>query len=178
MSAICPSLALMAGRQGKLLVSAYSPNLYLDKFLFYFILFYFWYDYRNFIGKGVWDPNSWGQFLGGTATKRGRDKGFSDASHVAGQAIRTSLCRPHMLCIPKADQMKFYEFHNFKASSDSAAAGDKGGCILAPHVRCGSLAEVSSSNVSYLAQGDWAPLWNLHVHSKHTQDFMSRPCNC
>ena len=29
-------------------------------------------------GAGVWDPNSWGQFLGGTAAKGGRDVGFSD----------------------------------------------------------------------------------------------------
>ncbi len=33
-------------------------------------------------GGGIWDPNSWGQLIGGTHSKRGRDKGFSDASHI------------------------------------------------------------------------------------------------
>lgn len=35
-------------------------------------------------GAGVWDPNSWGQLIGGTHYKRGNDRGFTDASHIAG----------------------------------------------------------------------------------------------
>ena len=49
-------------------------------------------------GKGIWDPNSYGQFLGGTSLRRGRDKGFTDASHIAGQAMRTNGCKPKMVC--------------------------------------------------------------------------------
>lgn len=26
--------------------------------------------------------------------------------------------------------------------------------------------------------GNWTPLWNLHVHSKHTPDYRSVPCPC
>ena len=84
-------------------------------------------------GEGIWDPNSWGQFLGrirlinslimhylvgnipsftsffilishsltltqgGTSLRRGRDKGFTDASHIAGQATRTNGCKPKMV---------------------------------------------------------------------------------
>jgi hypothetical protein len=129
-------------------------------------------------GNGIWDPNSWGQFLGGTATKRGRDKGFTDSSHIAGQAMRTNMCRPHMLCIPKHHQMRFYDYRNFK-SADVVANNSNNvkECILAPHVRCGTLDELLT-NVSYINQAVWSPLWNLHVHSKHTQDFMSRSCAC
>lgn len=25
---------------------------------------------------------------------------------------------------------------------------------------------------------NWTPLWNLHVHSKHTADYRSIPCTC
>jgi len=32
---------------------------------------------------GIFDPNSWGQFLGGTHKKRGKDKMFSDKTHIA-----------------------------------------------------------------------------------------------
>jgi len=49
-------------------------------------------------GHGVWDPNSWGQLIGGTSSKHGRDKGFTDSSHIAGQAIRLNDCTIKMLC--------------------------------------------------------------------------------
>jgi hypothetical protein len=26
--------------------------------------------------------------------------------------------------------------------------------------------------------GNWTPLWNLHVHSKHTPDYRSASCPC
>ena len=50
-------------------------------------------------GKGIWDPNSYGQFLGGTSLRRGRDKGFTDASHIAGQAMRTNGCAKAYSCV-------------------------------------------------------------------------------
>ena len=133
-------------------------------------------------GRGIWDPNSWGQFLGGTATKRGRDKGFTDSSHIAGQAMRTNMCRPHMLCIPKHQQMMFYDYRNFDHRKiapiiSNSNSNSKNECILVPHVRCGALDELNYT-VPFIEQKVWSPLWNLHVHSKHTQDFISRPCQC
>ena len=38
-------------------------------------------------------------------------------------------------------------------------------CYTAPFVRCSE-------------DSPWTPLWNLHVHSKHTQDYKSVPCDC
>jgi hypothetical protein len=38
-----------------------------------------------------------------------------------------------------------------------------GRCYKSPFVRCGK---------------QWTPLWNLHVHSKHTWDFRSELCDC
>lgn len=49
-------------------------------------------------GYGIWDANSWGQHIGGTSHAKGRDIGFSDASHISGQAMRMSACRVHMIC--------------------------------------------------------------------------------
>ena len=53
-------------------------------------------------GVGIWDPNSWGQFIGGTHRRKGNDKGFVDTSHVIGQAIRSSSCLSSMLCVPRS----------------------------------------------------------------------------
>jgi len=49
-------------------------------------------------GHGTWDPNSWGQHLGGTSKKKGRDKGFVDSSHIAGQSIMLAKCTVQMVC--------------------------------------------------------------------------------
>jgi len=78
-------------------------------------------------GHGVWDPNSWGQLLGGTSSKNGRDKGFTDSSHIAGQAIRLNDCTIRMLCgnqsaysytfVPKSVD-HLHEFQVHESSSD------------------------------------------------------------
>jgi hypothetical protein len=125
--------------------------------------------------SGVWDPNSWGQFLGGTHSKGGRDKGFSDNNHVAGQSMRTSQCRPAFIC--------------GNSSMHSIMPGARGGiplnetylnarnqtrikkCYTAPFVHC----PWDYTSTEY---GPWTPLWNLHVHSKRTQQFVSQPCPC
>lgn len=50
-------------------------------------------------GSGIWDPNSWGQYLEGTADTRGRNNGFRDPSHIAGQAISLNTnCTPVIIC--------------------------------------------------------------------------------
>lgn len=99
--------------------------------------------------EGVWDPNSWGQFLGGTSRNHGKDPGFTDGSHIAGQAIRVSRCTVKMICsaILGSDRRK----------------GDD--CATAPQVKCGE-------------DSTWTPLWNLHVHSKHTRKYISHSCSC
>lgn len=105
-------------------------------------------------GLGIWDPNSWGQFLGGTSSRKGRDKRFTDSSHIAGQAIRTSRCLAKMLCVPSSSTY-----------SGRDAITSTGPCVTAPHVTC------QENNT-------WTPLWNLHVHSKNTKDFLSQTCEC
>eukprot|EP00596_Hydrurales_sp_CCMP1899_P010397 CAMPEP_0119048390 /NCGR_PEP_ID=MMETSP1177-20130426/58663_1 /TAXON_ID=2985 /ORGANISM="Ochromonas sp, Strain CCMP1899" /LENGTH=340 /DNA_ID=CAMNT_0007024201 /DNA_START=464 /DNA_END=1489 /DNA_ORIENTATION=- len=53
-------------------------------------------------GSGIWDPNSWGQYIGGTSGSEGKNKGFSEPTHIAGQAMRMNIdCRPAMLCTNK-----------------------------------------------------------------------------
>ena len=139
-------------------------------------------------GHGVWDPNSWGQLIGGTATKKGRDKGFTDPSHIAGQAIRMNQCVLQMLCgnqtvspYASAPMLKLAAGGTISA----AAVNDDGAlldvsqidalqwwrthqdtqCYTAPFARCSD-------------DSPWTPLWNLHVHSKHTQDYRSVACPC
>eukprot|EP01039_Chlorochromonas_danica_P005710 gene5710-6294_t len=107
-------------------------------------------------GKGIWDPGSWGQYLGGTPNKKGRNKGFTDATHIAGIAMRVSPCRPTMLCGNVSE---------FDYVAGSARAGVESRCYTLPVVSCGE------GQPLY-------PLWNLHVHSKHTSDYRSVPCAC
>lgn len=94
--------------------------------------------------NGIWDANSYGQWLGGTAKKKGRDKGFIDPSHISGQAIGVGGCRPtKSYCVRYNSTL----------------------CLSVPGVSC------DEGNTTF-------PLWNLHVHAKHTIDFYSRPCLC
>lgn len=199
-------------------------------------------------GHGIWDANSWGQYMGGTSSKKGRDKGFTDASHVSGQAIRMSRCRAQMICanisefqygfddhavsaqlfnFPKSDgaeeekghiggggggggggnvhHSNHHGGHHLRIRHDTAGAaadtkiqsdntirrrrlqeerssvqavssgdgnsnnnslfGMSGRCYSAPFVQCGD-------------DLHWTPLWNLHVHSKHTMEFKSELCPC
>jgi hypothetical protein len=115
---------------------------------------------KSATGDGVWDSGSWGQYLGGTASKNGRDKHFRDHSHIIGQAIGIHNCRPEMLC---ANSTLFWPQIYEKISNQSTK------CLTAPFVRC-----------MQGKPGDerWTPLWNLHVHSKHTTHFKSVPCEC
>jgi hypothetical protein len=117
-------------------------------------------------GKHIWDGGSWGQYLGGTAARGGKDKGFSDPTHVSGQAMRVDRCRPHMLC---ANTSLFWPatYETLGLSDDPAKR-----CLTSPFVRCTVGLEDHPEDAL------WTPLWNLHVHSKHTKDFRSVPCAC
>jgi hypothetical protein len=140
-------------------------------------------------GHGIWDPNSWGQLIGGTATKKGRDKGFTDGSHIAGQAIRMNQCVLQMLCgnqtvSPYAEAPAVVGSDGTPVSAVVMKPGVETGlsaadrvavqwwrehqethCYTAPFARCSDAAP-------------WTPLWNLHVHSKHTADYRSKRCDC
>ena len=116
-------------------------------------------------GHGIWDANSWGQYIGGTSRKNGRDKGFIDTSHISGQAIILGGCRVSVQCgnqtispygfVPPVELRK--EIVNTSNSGPT-------GCYTAPFVQC--------------QNSTWTPLWNLHVHSKHTSVYKSVACDC
>ena len=125
-------------------------------------------------GAGVWDPNSWGQFLGGTHSKGGRDRGFTDSNHVAGQAMRSSNCRPAILCgnsSMHAISMHALGIQKNATYLDSRNVTRVKRCYTAPFVHC----PLDFTSQEY---GPWVPLWNLHVHSKRTQQYLSQPCEC
>ena len=98
---------------------------------------------------GIWDPNSWGQFAGGTARKKGRDKGFVDGSHIIGQAITTSGCTVSMRCgnqtLLSAADWQAQQSLLFPANASNASQAlpaeaatvltDR--CYTAPFARCG-----------------------------------------
>jgi hypothetical protein len=136
------------------------------------------------ISHAVWDPNSWGQFIGGTYDYKGKNKRFTDATHIAGVAIRVGVCQVVFWCSNITDVD--YGFHHDRhgrhhlhhkmhhglpalalSSLNSSVTGSKrkGHCYTAPFVRCGD-------------DKQWTPLWNLHVHSKHTIDYKSSFCDC
>lgn len=128
------------------------------------------------VAEGVWDPNSWGQFLGGTSRRQGRDRGFIDPAHVAGQAMLLKTCRVRMECD---------DWLHFQRSNRSHSAALRGGdvdadgpyaglstadaCVTAPFVSCAGDATAPLRRT---------PLYNLHVHAKRTEDYRPRPCVC
>jgi len=113
----------------------------------------------NPFDRAIWDPDSWGQFAGGDLKRR--KPGFIDMSHHVGNVIAKTNCTLKMLCDVFAD----FE------SSDSL------NCSTAPFVRCG-IWNMSSHQPPMDGSYIWHPLYNLHVHSKHTKQFLSEPCPC
>jgi hypothetical protein len=123
-------------------------------------------------GEGIWDPNSWGQLMGGTSSRNGRDIGFSDASHIAGQAIRLNRCQANMLCSnitfeysPSVETSNALKAVEGKSNLTTNIQTKSSHCYTAPYVRC----EHSTS---------YTPLLNLHVHGKRTELFKSQICEC
>ncbi len=152
------------------------------------------------ISPAIWDSGSYGQYIGGTKEKNGKNKRFTDGSHIAGVGIRISKCEMVFYChnmtefdygLPKQHHHSRKPHHRALNTSlllQKAATsqlrrnedGDnqkhrslmnvdhkpsKGRCYTAPHVRCEN-------------DPHWTPLWNLHVHSKHTVDYLSEQCDC
>lgn len=113
-------------------------------------------------GQGIWDSGSWGQQLGGTYSKHGRDVGFRDTSHIVGQAIQSNECMSAMLCsnISYSNPASVGLNLNLNLTKSTSSL-----CYTAPYVRC-------------LNSSSWTPLWNLHVHSKLTAWYNSKTCDC
>ncbi len=104
------------------------------------------------LGSHIFDPGSYGQFIGGTHRSH-VDPGFTDGTHIVGQAFRMSNgnsmeCDVQMRCKTN----KFYAWNN-------------GSCMTAPFTRC-------------RLSAPWVPLFNLHVHNKKTYKYLSKPCMC
>ena len=108
------------------------------------------------LGDNIFDPGSYGQFLGGTHHTNPKP-GFTDGSHIIGQAIRMSNglsaeCVVEVRCKARTSPTESYPFNNSS-------------CMTAPHVRCKQTQP-------------WVPLLNLHVHNKKTEMYSSRACSC
>jgi hypothetical protein len=106
----------------------------------------------------VWDPNSYGQFMGGT--HRGhRGAGFLEWDHLIGYAFVKNPCKARMVC------------SNATRTSELGHAllhPSLPGCWTQPMVTCGKDEPGSP----------WYPIANLHVHSKQIQNFVPKPCAC
>lgn len=188
----------------------------------------------------VFDPNSYGQNLGGTNSKGGRNKNFKDASHVVGQAFRMNSCKVTLLCGNSPTLYPWTGINNPQEAEAEAGrgAGANATCYAAPYVKCGMdaaersaaltqyrkeareqvmrehpdkypppsptsgqqggiedserLAAVEASEElktlmeEYAAQHfwrketKWHPIYNLHIHAKRTQHYLSEkwPCSC
>lgn len=120
----------------------------------------------------VWDSGSWGQYLGGTWNKRGKDVGFIDPSHVIGKAIDHNhvVCRPKIVCT-NGDTV-FYEIKEYSHPTDLKTASELSNaiCHTAPVVQCPRKGQRHGLSMS--------PLFNLHVHSKRADIFVSGMCQC
>jgi hypothetical protein len=143
--------------------------------------------------EGIWDPNSWGQYLGGTSRKRGRDRGFVDMQHIAGQAILFAHCRVEMRCddslyVFKHDPSRS-NYVRGRAHSVTEAApkhddqyADYMGlstaemCMTAPFVTCKETTRNSTEATEHPQRR--TPLYNLHVHSKDMEQFLPQRCSC
>ena len=114
---------------------------------------------------GVWDSGGWGQNLGGIPRNRNgiskdlylpfkSSKGtFIDVAAIIGGAMVFGGCIVRYKCAGL----------NFTMPGSSPPI-----CLTAPHISCGSSIE---ANIS-------VPLFNLHVHSKLTNEFQSQICSC
>ena len=121
------------------------------------------------LSKFVFDGGSWGQFIGGTASRRGQNKGFIDSSHVVGRAIVEAGHRPVMLCGMHTAEgsiaIRQTPTNLTIAQSPSPFRPSSNRCYTAPFIRCHE-------------QASWTPLFNLHIHSKQTSQYVSQWCPC
>ena len=98
----------------------------------------------------LFDPGSYGQWIGGTPSRKAS---YRSHSHIVGQAIGVNHCRVEVLCSASVQ------------SSMSSSSGVSMKCLTAPHFACSG-----SQN--------WTLLYNLHVHGKRNHQFVSSECDC
>lgn len=154
----------------------------------------------------LFDPNSYGQFLGGTF--RSGKRGYQDITHIVGQAMRTTGCHVTMLC----GNSSMYIWRNISEPQNrKQAARGNTLCYTAPFVFCGTFfpgglwkptdelktnnstshfksssnqtdphthRESNDLNSTTPQNNRWNAIVNLHVHSKNTAHFVSQPCMC
>ena len=114
----------------------------------------------------LFDPGSWGQFLGGTSMHRGSNPGFTASSHIIGQAVNMNQCISQMRC----GNVKSIHYMPVDSSG-------KVQCYQAPFVRCGRRA-MPEDDVPPPEMTTWHPLLHLHVHSKALRRFSSESTKC
>ena len=102
--------------------------------------------------RGIFDPNSWGQLLGGTSSGHGRDIGFNDAVHIVGQALRLNpSCLVTMMCsnmtLPQRNLTLNAELNSFTASH--ASLGNTSSTDSSPSVAIAATADPTvTSNIA------------------------------
>ena len=102
--------------------------------------------------NGIFDPGSWGQFLGGTHSRHGRDVGFKDSASIVGQALRTNpSCVAMMMCSNMTLTERFLtrnaELNSFTASH--ASLGNTSSTDSSPSVAIAATADPTvTSNIA------------------------------
>jgi hypothetical protein len=120
-------------------------------------------------GHAIWDSGSYGQYLAGTPNKRGTNKGYQDQLHIAGLALGATGCSIIFYCHPNITDFDYADPKQMDSSSRTLYQKQKvkeQRCYTAPYVQCGQ------------GTRNWTPLWNMHIHAKHTFDYESKPCDC
>jgi hypothetical protein len=133
----------------------------------------------------VFDPGSWGQYLGGSTYQdhtgkpihgprsQASTEKFGDAGHIIGyfMTIDQNTCRVRVRCnsLGRAYQRG--------GRSDSLFRSEPGRCYRVPYVACVGR-RPRAGGVRLLEKARWFPLANLHVYSKHIRRFVSAPCTC
>ncbi len=133
----------------------------------------------DFLGTGLFDAGSYGQYLDGTHLLL--KPGFSDGNHIAGLAMRVTngLCTVKMLCTNTFDYslgsaIKKYPYQ----IADGKKVVDYNSCHTAPFVKCYNSSVELENEKDIPKDEGYFPLWNLHVHSKRTNRFVSQYCAC
>jgi hypothetical protein len=129
-----------------------------------------------------------GEVLGGSSAKEVTPVASSSKSNNSGGAIVGAEVHSDILSPAKsaAGQVISYDITDTRLSRQLTGhkshhisirhlnTSSLNACYTAPFVRCGGyLNEWMNFTLS-----PYTPLWNLHVHSKHTEKFRSVPCEC
>lgn len=133
----------------------------------------------DLLGCGLFDSGSYGQFLDGTHLQL--RPGFTDGNHIAGLAMRVTngLCTVKMLCTKTFDYSKnsTIKKYPYQINKSNKTVGYDS-CHTAPFVKCFNSSVESENEITVPADEGYFPLWNIHVHSKRTDRFVSQSCTC